>query len=316
MKISQVKPCTLLFCASGREPQWREAFQRCAPQVTFRSWPDWDPAERAEFALVWRPPAGELARHRSLQGIFSIGAGIDHLASDPALPLGVPVIRMVDPTLTSGMSEFVVMSTLYHHRRMTTYAVQQRDRIWQAHDVISANRRSVGVMGVGVLGLDVLKKLGGFDFELRAWSRTPKQIEGVTHYAGPEQMSTFLQGLDIVICLLPLTAASRGILNRQAFSHLADGAIVINVGRGEHMIEDDFVDCYQSGKLGGATLDVFEQEPLPRNHALWGMSGVVVTPHIASQTSPHSAVPAVIEQIKRYQSGQSFTHVVDKARGY
>lgn len=295
---------------------WRDVFSRLAPQIRFCGWPDWNPSDHAEYALVWQPPRGELARHSSLKAIFSLGAGVDHLSSDPDLPSKVPVIRMVDPTLTTGMSEFVVLNVLYHHRAMTTYSNQQRHGIWQVHEPVPSSARSVGIMGVGVLGLDALKKLRPFRFELRGWSQSPKQLDGITHFAGSERLSDFLDRLDILVCLLPLTPATRGILNHRTFSHLATGAAIISVGRGEHLIDSDLMAALDSGQIGAASIDVFNEEPLPRDHLFWHHPHVLLTPHIASMTSPATAAPGVLEQIWNQQNSKPFSNIVDMTRGY
>ena len=313
---TQLKECSLLFCGADREAAWRETFHRLAPQVQFHSWPDWAAEHEAEFALVWQPPRGELARQPALKAIFSIGAGIDHLSSDPELPAGVPIIRMVDPTLTNGMSEYVVLQVLYHHRAMALYAGQQRHGVWQAHEPVAANERSVGVMGAGVLGRDVLKKLLPFGFELRALSQSPKKIEAVASFAGLDRLPEFLRGVDILVCLLPLTRATRGILSRRTFSYLSPGAAVINVGRGEHLVENDLLVALNSGHVAAASLDVCSQEPLPPDHAFWRHPRILLTPHIASMTAPDTAVPGVLKQIQRYQNQQPFSNVVNMERGY
>lgn len=308
--------CTLLFHGKERETQWRAAFEKQAPEVEFRTWPDWDPGCHAEFALVWQPPRGELARQPTLEAIFSVGAGIDHLASDPDLPRGVPVIRMVDTTLNAGMSEFVVMSVLHHHREMTRYAQQQQQHRWQTHDPVPASLRSVGIMGAGVLGRDALSKLQPFGFELRSWGRSAQVIPGVRHYHDESGLDGFLDDLDILVCLLPLTRSTQGILCKRTFSRLSDGAALISVGRGEHLVEKDLVNALDSGKIGAATLDVFNEEPLPETNLLWSHPGVVLTPHIASMTSPYTAVTGILDQINGYRQGIPFRHVVDLDRGY
>lgn len=313
---AELQACTLLFCGAQRETDWQNAFYRMAPRVRFRGWPDWDPAYQAEFALVWQPPRGELAKQPALKAVFSIGAGVDHLSSDPDLPAKIPVIRMVDPALTSGMSEYVVLQVLYHHRVMATYACQQRQNVWQVHEVVAAGRRTVGVMGAGTLGRDALQKLALFGFNLRALSQSRKQIKGVTHFSGLDQLPDFLRNLDILVCLLPLTRATHGILNHKAFSYLAPGAAVVNAARGEHLVERDLLAALDSGQISAASIDVFEQEPLPSNHAFWRHPRIQLTPHIASMTSPETAVPGVLKQIWNYQNRRPFSNVVDLQRGY
>ena len=316
MKSISTYPCTLLFCGPERETLWHAAFEQLAPQVRICAWPDWDPDYGAEYALVWRPPRGELARHPTLKGVFSVGAGIDHMSSDPELPPSVPVIRMVDPTLTAGMSEFIVLHVLYHHREMPEYSAQQRERLWQPRQTILSYQRTVGIMGSGVLGLDALDKLRPFGFGLRGWSRSPKKIPGVRHFAGDSELAGFLSGLDILVCLLPLTPDTAGILGAHTFSLLPDGAAVINAGRGGHLIEEDLINALESGRICAATIDVCRQEPLPDDHPFWRHPKIVVTPHIASVTCPRTAVPGVLDQIRKNQRGEPYSNVVEMTRHY
>ena len=298
-----------------RGGDWQAALTRHAPDIEIRTWPDTGAVAEIDYALVWKPPRGFLASLPNLKAIFSIGAGIDHLASDPDLP-DIPVVRMVEPGLTTGMTEFVVMSVLYHHRFMLDYRAQQRARAWHEISQVAPDRRRVGIMGLGVLGCDALERLKLFGFDLAGWSRSRKSIPGVSCFGGPEQLSAFLRRSDIVICLLPLTAETRGILNAETLALLPRGAAVINVARGGHVVEADLLAALDSGQVGGATLDVFEDEPLAEDSRFWDHPRVVVTPHIASMTIPDSAAAAVVHQIRRLQQGLPLEHVVDFGRGY
>jgi glyoxylate/hydroxypyruvate reductase A len=295
---------------------WAEALAANYPELKTYNWPyKGDPAA-IDYALVWQPPKGELKRYPNLKAIFSVGAGIDHLASDPDLPAGIPVVRMVEPGLTAGMSEYVTLAVLNHHRFMLDYAAQRREKIWEEIPQIPAEARQVGVLGLGVLGRDALEKLKPFGFKLAGWSRSPKSITGVTCFHGSGGLEEFLAGTDILICLLPLTAETEGLLNRETFGKLPAGAAVINVGRGAQLVEDDLLEALDSGQIGGATLDVFQKEPLPGKHPFWKHPRIFITPHIASMTVPQSAVRAVVANIQRLEAGEALQHVVDLKRGY
>ena len=294
---------------------WEKAIHKVLPDYQLRIWPEVGPREDVEYALVWQPPPGEMKTYPNLKAIFSIGAGIDHLSSDPELP-DLPVVRMVEPGLTAGMSEFVAMTTLMHHRFMIDYALLRRDRVWSEITQVAAAARRVSMLGLGVLGCDALGKLKPFGFDLAGWSRSPKQIDGVACYHGDQGLRDMLARSDILICLLPLTAETRGILNGDNFALMPKGAAVINVGRGGHLIEADLLAALDSGQLSGATLDVFEREPLPQGHPFWDHPRIVVTPHVASMTLADTAAQAVADNIARFERGEPLLNVVDFARGY
>jgi glyoxylate/hydroxypyruvate reductase A len=295
---------------------WADALTANYPELKTVNWPyKGDPA-KIDYALVWQPPRGELKRYPNLKAIFSVGAGVDHLASDPDLPEGVPVVRMVEPGLTAGMSEYVVLAVLNHHRFILDYAAQRREKVWAEIPQLPAEARQVGVLGLGVLGRDALETLKPFGFRLAGWSRSPKSITGVTCFHGSGGLGEFLAGSDILVCLLPLTAETTGILDKETFAKLPAGAAVINVGRGGQLVEEDLLAALDSGHLSGATLDVFQKEPLPKKHPFWTHPRVFMTPHIASMTVPESAVRAVVANIQRLEAGEALQHVVDLKRGY
>ena len=295
---------------------WAEALAENFPELKTATWPyDGDPAD-IDYALVWQPPKGELKRYPNLKAIFSIGAGVDHLASDPELPPGIPVVRMVEPGLTAGMSEYVVLAVLSHHRFMLDYAAQRRARLWEEIPQVPAEARQVGVLGLGVLGRDALEKLKPFGFRLAGWSRTPKSITGVTCFHGSGGLDEFLAATDILVCLLPLTPETTGILDAGTFAKLPAGAAVINVGRGGQLVEKDLLAALDSGQIAGATLDVFQREPLPEDHPFWEHPRVFMTPHVASMTIPATAVRQIVANIQRLEAGEALQHVVDLKRGY
>jgi len=307
----------LLFKSEvDRADLWAEALRECAPELEVRVWPEAGEPSEIEYALVWKPPRGLLKSYPNLKLIFSLGAGIDHLTSDPELPEGVPVLRMVEPGLTAGMTEYVVMSVLMHHRRMVDYAGMQRDKVWEMLPTPLAADRKVGVMGLGVLGADAAEALAGLGFDVAGWSRSPKSVPGVAAFHGAEQLGPFLARSEILVCLLPLTAETLGILNARTLALLPRAAALINVGRGELLVEDDLLPALDAGQVAGATLDVFSSEPLAPEHPFWTHPRVVMTPHCASITMPDSGARAVVENIRRLEAGEPLLHVADIARGY
>ncbi|MCH9013426.1 MAG: glyoxylate/hydroxypyruvate reductase A [Proteobacteria bacterium] len=306
----------LLKTEAGRGDSWRRALLAADPGLDLRQWPEvGDPAD-IEYALVWFPPKGALKSYPNLKVIFSIGAGVDHLASDPELPKGVPIVRMVEPGLTAGMTEFVLMSVLYHHRFMLDYAEQRRNKVWREIDQVPPWDRRVGIMGLGVLGGDVAEKLVALSFDVAGWSRSPKDLPGVACFHGPDGFIPFLNRSDILVCLLPLTAETTGILDARAFAALPEGAALVSVGRGPHVVEADLLAALETGRLGAATLDVFQTEPLPPESPFWDHPRVVLTPHVASLTIPKTASEFVIDNIRRHQAGRPLLHAVDPDRGY
>lgn len=299
-----------------RGGDWRRAMAAARPGLNSVLWPyDGDPAA-IDYALVWRPPKGELAGYPNLKAIFSIGAGIDHFRSDPELPRHLPVARMLEPALSAGMSEFVVLAVLHHHRAMGDYARQQRERVWRVRPQVLAARRRIGLLGLGALGRDAAAKLLSFGFPVSGWSRGPKRVTGVSCHHGEAGLRALLADSDILVCLLPLTAETAGILSAETFARLPRGAAIVNVARGGHLVEDDLIPALDSGHLSGATLDVFHTEPLPPEHAFWTHPKIVLTPHAAAATLPETAALAVAENIARCEAGEPLRGAVDWERGY
>lgn len=299
-----------------RGSAWEEAFARHAPGLEVRPWHDrGDPAD-IEFALVWKPEPGVLRSFPNLRAIFSLGAGVDHLLADPELPRHVPVVRMVEDGLTAGMVEFVVMRVLEHHRFMPTYARQREQHLWREIHQIAASERKVGILGLGELGSACARALLPLGFDLAGWSRTPKTVEGVRSFAGPAALAPFLARTEILVCLLPLTPETEGILNAKLFARLPKGAILISVGRGGHMVEADFLAALDSGQLAEATLDVYAEEPLPPEHPFWDDPRIVMTPHIASMTMPDTAAKSIADNIAQWRRTGRFDYTFDFDLGY
>ena len=307
----------LLFKSDiDRPDSWIPALRTALPDMEVRKWPDvGDPAE-IDYALVWQPPEGFLASLPNLKAILSIGAGIDHLTRDPKLPHHLPLVRMVEPGLTAGMTEFVVMQCLFHHRRMLDYRDQQRRKVWTEIPAVAAWQRRIGILGLGELGSDAVARLVHLRFDVAGWSRRRRALAGAACFAGSEELPSFLARSDILVCLLPLTEATDSLLNAELFAQLPRGACLINVGRGEHLVEEDLLAALDSGQIDAATLDVFRHEPLPDSSPLWSHPRVVVTPHIASMTIPETAAEAMAQAIRTLEAGGRPPGLVDLERGY
>jgi glyoxylate/hydroxypyruvate reductase A len=251
----------------------------------------------------------------NLEIVFSVGAGIDQFDFS-RLPPHIPVVRMVEPGIAAGMVEYVTHAVLGIHRQSRLYAAQQHQQQWQAHRVQPAASRRIGVLGLGMLGQAVLQKLSGFGFPCAGWSRSAHSLDGIECHSGSTGLASFLARTDILICLLPLTDDTRGILNHHLLRQLPAGAALINVGRGGHLVEADLLAALADGHLSGAVLDVCEHEPLTPGHPFWSHPAIVLTPHIASMTQPAGAVDSVLDNIRRHHAGQPLTGLVNRQRGY
>lgn len=296
---------------------WHTALEAHLGRVDLRVWPGrlGDVAD-VEFALAWNHPPGSLKQFPNLRVIFSLGAGIEHLLADTALPAGVPLVRLVDRHLTRDMIEYVSAWVLYFHRDHHHYRAQQAEARWQPRRPVAAGVRTVGVLGLGELGGATAQALVNLGFAVRGWSRTAKHLPGVACFHGRGGLAPFLDGVEILVCLLPLTAATRGIIDGALLQRLPKGACLINAARGGHVVDADLVAALDSGHLAGAAFDVFHSEPLPSDHVFWRHPKVLITPHVASLTDPHSAAGEIADGIRRVRQGGLPRNVVDAKRGY
>ncbi len=308
---------TLLF-QSEVDPAdwWRAELARRMPALEVRVWPDAGDMEDIEYALVWRPEPGMLARLPNLRAIFSLGAGVDHLFADPGLPRTVPITRLVDVNLTGRMTEYVLFHVLRWHRQHEAYAGFQAAGKWEERIQPASSDRRIGILGQGVLGGAAAAALAGLGFNVAGWSRTPKAPPGVESFHGADGLIAMAGRSEALINMLPLTPALEDILDARLFAALPDGAVVVNVGRGRHLVEDDLLAALDGGKLSAATLDVFRTEPLPADHPFWTHPAVTITPHVASVADPRTVVEQVAENIRRSRAGEPLIDVVDPSVGY
>lgn len=277
-------------------------------------------AHDIKYAVVWKPKPGLLAQLPNLKVVFSVGAGVDHILSDPMLP-DVPIVKVVSENLTQHITEYVVWRVLDHHRQGALYREQQRAGEWLEQPQRPAQEVSVGIMGLGQLGRSAALALKHMGFRVSGWSRTAQQADGIASYYGHDGLTPFLNGTDILVVLLPLTPETEGIINYELLGRLRrlpdyPGPVVINAGRGKLQREADILKALTDGTLHQATLDVFEEEPLPRSNPLWRLPNLVVTPHAAGMSDPNHLVPGMLRQMTAYEQGRGLGPVVDRTRGY
>ena len=284
------------------------------PALDIRTWPDPRCLE-AEVAVCWQTPHGLYAQMPNLKVVHSIAAGVDNVVAGQDVS-SLPVCRVVDPMLAEGMLQFVLWGVLYFHRRLDAALASQRIKQWKHPGQTPAATCRIGLMGLGELGGLIASRLPLLGYTVSGWSRTPHELPGVTVFSGEAAYDDFLAQTDVLVCLLPLTPQTRGILGQRTFDALPKGSALIHCGRGEHLVERDLIAALGSGQLRGAVVDVFEQEPLAPDHPLWSTPGVVVTPHMASAAAFEVIAQQVARNIAQLRAGQPFFNQVDTARGY
>ena len=307
----------ILFHASGGKPDpWLADLKEAIPGAEVRAWQDGDHAP-ADYAVVWQPPRAMLQNRTGLKAIFNLGAGVDGImALGDALPAGVPVVRLDDAGMGVQMAEYVGHAVLHYFRRFDDYALQQREGRWRFLKPHEKRDFTVGILGLGILGTRIAESLATMGFPLHGWSRSPKDVAGVTCHAGADGLDAFLAASRVLVCILPLTAETRGILNRDTLGKLPKGAYVVNVARGGHLVEEDLLALVQSGHIAGATLDVFREEPLPPTHPFWREPRITITPHAAAVTLRGDSVRQIAGKIAQLERGLPIAGVVDSTKGY
>ena len=302
------------------EARWAERFRAALPHESVLLRSDPFAPEDIEYVFAWKPEPDAFAGMVNLRAIFSLGAGVDALLQHPNLP-DVPIVRFVDEELTHCMSDYVISQVTMHQRLHTRYAAHQKAKVWSQLYPPASHEIAVGIMGLGVLGADAAQKLRAIGFSVNGWARSEKTIEGVTTYAGAAELDAFLNATDILVCLLPLTPDTQGILNMETFRKLRRGPLVggpalVNAARGGHQVEADIVAALKDGTLAAASLDVFEVEPLPRSSALWELPTCFITPHIAAISNERSGVKYFSQMLIDHRAGKPLRNVVDRNQGY
>jgi glyoxylate/hydroxypyruvate reductase A len=298
-----------------RGAEWQRLLAGKAPDLACHVWPETGDPASIRYLAVWIPPDRMLERFPNTEILISIGAGVDQFDLG-AIPDHIPIVRMLEPGIAESMVEYVTMAVMALHRDLPAYLADQRAERWQAIRLRPAAARRIGVLGLGWLGIACCRRLALLGFPVSGWSRSAKQIAGVTCHAGLRALPDFLAAADILVCLLPLTAETRGFLDARLLAQLPLGAGLVNVGRGAHLVQPDLLAALESGRLSSAILDVTDPEPLPAGHPFWQHPRIMITPHIASQTRPDTAVDFVLEVIAAHRAGKSLPGRVDRARGY
>ena len=307
----------ILFLSTTAKPErWLEPLGAALPGDEIVVYPEIGDPATIECAIVAVPPPGILTGLPNLRLIQSLWVGVESLLRDPTLPGDVPLARLVDPGMTETMTESVLLHVLNAHRDYEAYRAQQREGVWRQIQQVRAQDRRVGFLGLGELGAAAARTLVGLGFAVAGWSRRPKAIDGIETFSGADGLRPFLARTDILVCLLPLTAETRGIIDAATLAALPRGATLINLARGGHVVDDDLLAALDSGQLGRAVLDVFNVEPLPADHPYWTHPRVVVMPHIAAETDPATATSQVVENLRRLRAGEPLRNVVDRTAGY
>jgi glyoxylate/hydroxypyruvate reductase A len=309
----------IVFCCINTKAEpWLEGFRQALPGVDIWEWqaaPAGQAPQLADHAVVWSPPQSFIDEQTQLQSLFNIGAGVDALLK-LTLPESLNIVRLNDAGMSVQMSEYVCHAVIRYFREFKQYENDQTEQRWSFRKPALRSEFSVGVLGAGVLGSKVAQSLQQFDFPVNVWSRSPKQLAGVTSYTGPEQLPAFLKASKVLVNLLPLTPDTENLLNHSNLSQLQAGAYLINVARGKHVVDQDLLNLLDQGHMAGATLDVFRVEPLPQDHAFWKHPKIVLTPHTSARTVREESIAQIASKIKAVYAGQFIEGRVDKLRGY
>ncbi|QED37923.1 glyoxylate/hydroxypyruvate reductase A [Antarcticibacterium arcticum] len=305
---------SVLVISPGRDPEvWAKELRNQHPGMNVYVYPEDHEKEEVEFAVSWKHPRGIFKNYPNLKVIASMGAGVDHITSDPEIPEHIKITRVIDEDLSSDMSAFVLGLILDHMRNISLHHSSKK---WEPKKYQRIRDVKVGILGMGVLGTAVAKSLQLNGFQVSGWANSTREQEEIKIYSGADQMEDLLRETSVLVNLLPLTPQTENILNKDLFQKLPKGAYVINVARGEHLNEHDLLEMIDSGHLSGASLDVFRKEPLPEEHPFWAHSKIQITPHIASITNPGSVVPQIIENYERMTEEEELMNVVERQKGY
>ena len=305
----------LLVAVAGHDaPRWRDAFVERLPEARVHLWPD--APRTVDFAALWKPPAELFTSVTVRRAIANLGAGVDALLAVPTLPRDVPIIRLEDAGMAEQMAEYVTLAVLDAFRERERYAIQQRQRRWSPRPRGAKPAFGIGLLGLGVLGQAVARPLRALGFPLTGWSRTPRALDGIETFSGSEGLDAVLARSRVVVCMLPLTAATRGLLDRERLARLPRGAHVVNVARGPLVVDDDLLALLDEGHIGSATLDVFVAEPLPPSHRFWHHPAVTITPHVSASTLIDVSAAQVADRFRAITRGEAYGAIVDRTLGY
>ncbi len=306
----------VIFSDTHKLQPWIDALSKSGPDIEILSHHDVVDKDKVQFALAWNHPKGIFKEFPNLKCISSMGAGVDHIMSDPDIPEHVQIVRIVDPLLSQDLAEFALTLIMNQMRGITQYHLLQQQRKWKKSMYSRISEVKIGVMGTGVIGNHVANFLQHCNFTVVGWGKNPSRESNYKRFHGMNQLDDFLQDLNFLVCLLPLTPETKGIFNKDLFTKLPQGAYVINLGRGLHVNDHDLIEMLNSNHLSGASLDVFEQEPLPEVHPFWSHPSIHITPHVASITTPTSVAPQIIENYRRVVNNEELLNTVNRDQGY
>jgi len=295
---------------------WIHAMAAALPEARVWPWTSAQTTRQADYAVVWAPPPELFTAQRRLKAVFNIGAGVDGVMAVPNLPKGVPVVRLNDAGMASQMAEYVCHALIRHTRGVHDYDAQQTARQWKTRPPVDRGMFPVGVMGLGSIGAKVAEAVSSFGYPTFGWALSPKSLRGVSVFSGHDRLDEFLHAVRVLVCVLPLTPMTEGILNAANLSKLKPQGYLINVARGGHLVEEDLLALLDDGTLAGATLDVMREEPLPAGHPFWGHPKITMTPHISAITLREQSATQIAEKIRALERGEAVNGVVDFERGY
>ena len=273
-------------------------------------------AEEATSALIWKAPLKRLEDLNNLKGLISLGQGVDHILKNNLIPKKIPIVRIVDPYMAKSMSHWVILSILNFVRDTYGYYNQEKIKLYKSRKELNFLSLKVGIYGLGAIGSVVAKDLHNLGFKVEGWSRTKKEIEGVNCNYGENSIEKLINNCDIHVCLLPLTPSTTNIFNKSTFAKMRRGSCFINAGRGEHVVEDDLIENCKSGHISSAILDVYRNEPLPKDHKFWVQKNIRIWPHVAAETNPETAAKQIANAIKCIDKGEIPPNTVDRNLGY
>ena len=306
----------VIVCPNRDMSDWLTALHSIDPTLNVEVWPEISDPRAVKYVVSWNQPPHVLDQFPNLMCISSIGAGVEHLLNDTTRPVGIPVVRLIEDDLKQSMAEYVMLGALEYFRRCSDYRLHQEQAKWEELKIPHISQPGIGIMGFGEIGQYVAGKLSDFGFQVHAWNRSRKGTGDIQVFSGRGELGKFLKNSSVLVCLLPLTSETKGILNAQTFSQMPSRAYLINVGRGGHLVDDDLLSALDSGQLSGALLDVFNEEPLPKQHPFWSHEKITVTPHIASVTNPGSASAQIVENYRRALNDKPLLNPVDIDNGY
>lgn len=306
----------VIFSNVHKVQPWIHALKKAGPDIEIISHEDIQDKRKVNFALAWNHPKGIFKEYPNLKCISSMGAGVDHIMADSEIPEHIKIVRIIDPLLSQDLAEFSLSLIMSHMRGLSKYFHLQNRKTWKKSMYKRISDIKIGIMGTGAIGNHVALFLQSLGFSVEAWGKNPGKKTDYKRYHGHDQMDVFLGNMNILICLLPLTPETKGILNRKTLGKLPQGAYVINLGRGLHIVDQDLIEMLDSGHLSGASLDVFEHEPLPAEHPFWAHPAIQITPHVASLTTPISVAPQIIENYRRAINDKPLLNLVNREQGY